>query len=184
MRIPRTSALLTAAAVLLAACTAGRPTREDYLEVIRQTVRVMEQDARSQGLGRRPMGPLWVDVRGFAGQSVEVTGARISKEEVLAALGDSAREAEPRQVLLASTDEDVLGGTWVREYGVHVSPNAARGTSTTITMLVGSYSTDRRALPTTICDRLWRLRFRRTQAGSWELAERTLTRPCQAAEAS
>lgn len=182
MRIPRSSALWAAAAVLLSACTAGRPTPEDYLEVVRQTVRVMEQDARTQGLGRPPVGPLWVDVRGFSGRSMEVTGVRIPKEQVLAALGQGVREAEPRQVLLASTDDDVLGGTWVREYGVHVSPNAARGTRTTITMLVGSYSTDRRALPTSICERLWRLGFQKGDDGRWTLAERTLTRPCLAAE--
>lgn len=176
----RISALGAAtAALLLSACTAGRPTPEDYLAVVRQAVPLMEEDARSQGLGRPPRGPLWVDVRGFAGRGLEATGERIPKERVLAALGRGVREAEPKQVLLAPTDDDVLGGTWVREYGVHVSPNAVRGTREGITMLVANYSTDRRTLPTSICERVWRLAFRRQPDGQWVLRERSLTRPCQ-----
>lgn len=167
-----------AAALLLSACTAGRPTPEDYLAVVGQAVRVMEEDARSQGMGRPPRGPLWVDVRAFAGQGRDVTGQVITKERLLAALGEGVREAEPRQVLLAPGEGDVLGGTWVREYGVHVSPNAIRGTRDRITLLLANYSTDRRALPTSICERVWRLGFRREAAGGWALEERTLTRPC------
>lgn len=176
----RRSLLWATAAVLLSACSAGRPTPEDYLQVVRQVVQVMDEDARAHPLGRPPRGPLWVDARGFAGRGLEVTGEPVTKERILAALGRGAREAEPRQVLLAATDEDVLGGTWVREYGVHVSPNAARGTRDQITMLVANYRTDRRAMPTEICDRVWRLRFRRQPDGTWRLTERALTRQCEA----
>jgi hypothetical protein len=177
--MPRSFALLAAsAALVVSACTAGRPTSEDYLEVVRQVVPAMDRDGRSLGLGRTPEGPLWVDVRGFAGRGGDVTGVPMTKEQVMAALGRGVREADPQQVLLAPTDDDVLGGTWVREYGVHVSPNAARGTRDQITLLVANYSTDRRELPTTICDRVWRMRFRRAPGGGWTLAERTLTRSC------
>jgi hypothetical protein len=178
----RTSPLWAAAAILLGACTGGRPTTEDYLTVVREVVSVMEKDARTQALGRPPRGPLWVDARGFAGRAAEVTGVRITKEQVLAVLGPDVRESTPQQVLLASSDEDVLGGTWVREYGVHVSPNAARGTRDQITILVANYSTDRRAMPTDICERLWRMRFRRQPDGRWTATERKLTRPCVAEE--
>lgn len=164
--------------VVLPACGVERAATEDYVEVVRQTVAVMAQDARTQGLGRAPQGPLWVDLRAFAGRAREVTGEAMTIEALHQALGDSIRQAEPRQVLLAPTEEDVLGGTWVREYGVLVSPNAARGTSEEITLLVGNYSTDRRQLPTSICERLWRLRFTAGPAGEWTLVDRELTRGC------
>jgi hypothetical protein len=177
----RTSALLASAtALLLAACTGGRPAPDDYLAVVTQVVTTMDRDARQHALGRPPRGPLWVDVRGFAGRGGEVTGVTVTKQQVMRALGSGVREADPQQVLLASGDEDVLAGTWVREYGVHVSPNAARGTRDQITMLVGNYSTDRRGLPTTICDRVWRMRFRRQADGQWRMAEQALTRDCAA----
>ena len=165
-------------ALLLVGCSAGRPTREDYLAVVAQVVRTLEQDARSQDLGRPPRGPLWVDANGFAGRGTDVTGTRMTADEVMAALGAGVRRADPQQVLLAPEEEDMLGGTWVREYGVHVSPNAARGTRDQITMLAGDYSTDRRAIPTSICERVWRLRYRRQADGSWTPTERTLTRGC------
>lgn len=173
----RIAPLAALAAVLLAACT-ERPSPQDYLAVVPQVVTLMAEDARQNALGRPPAGPLWVDARGFAALSERVTGEPITEQQVVAALGRGTRRAEPRQVLLAATDEDVLGGTWVREYGLYVSPNVARGAGDEITVFVGNYVTDRRALPTTICDRVWELTFRREAPGRWAPAARRLVKGC------
>jgi hypothetical protein len=173
---------LVAALPALASCSGPPPTRADYVAVTQQVIRFIQADVDAHQLGRQSTGPRWVDVQGFAAQARPVTGDTIPVGELMQALG-RPRIADPRQVLLQDTEEQGgLGGTWVREYGTYVSPNVARAASDQITMIVVGYVTDRRAFPTTICDRSWRLRFRK-QGTQWALSEKQQLRDCREDEA-
>ena len=178
----RTIPLLPLALAALAACGGGRPSKADYLALAPLIVQFMEADARANMLGQASNGPLWVDGKGFAALGGEVTGDTVSRESVLAAIG-RGNDAEPRQVLLAD-EESGFGGRWVREYGIYVSPNVGRATADQVTAFVGNYVTDRRAFPTDICDRVWRLRFRKGADGKWALTDRELRRDCRADDAA
>lgn len=164
---------------LLAACTGSRPTHDEYVTVVRQVVAFIQEDTRTHNLGRPSDGPRWVDVKGFAKRAAQASGDTIPVARMMQLLG-RPRIADPNQVLLIDSEEQGgLGGTWVREYGTYVSPNVVRATEGQITMIVVGYVTDRRAFPTTICDRVWRLRYRK-QGEAWGLAEQQLMRECGA----
>jgi hypothetical protein len=165
------------ALLLLTSCTGPRPTQEDYITVVRQVISFIQQDSRTHMLGRPSDGPSWVDVKGFAGRARQVTGDSIRVARLMEILG-KPRIADPRQVLLIDDQEQGgLGGTWVREYGNYVSPNVVRYTRDQITLIVVGYTTDRRTFPTVICDRTWRLRYRK-EAGQWRLTEKQLMKNC------
>lgn len=162
---------------LLAACTGPRPSHDEYVAVVRQVVSFIQEDTRKHQLGRPSDGPRWVDVKGFAKRAAQATGDTIPVARMMQLLG-RPRIADPNQVLLVdSEDQGGLGGTWVREYGTYVSPNVVRAKSDQITMIVVGYVTDRRAFPTIICDRVWRLRYRK-EGGAWRLSEQQLMREC------
>ena len=162
---------------LLAACSGQRASEADYVSVVREIVAFVQNDSRTHMLGRPSEGPNWVDVKGFAGRARQVTGDSIPVERMRTLLG-RPRIADPRQVLLIDDEEQGgLGGTWVREYGNYVSPNVVRATGDQITMIVVGYTTDRRTFPTVICDRTWRLRYRK-EAGQWRRTEQELMKNC------
>jgi hypothetical protein len=162
---------------LLAACTGKRATHDEYVNVVRQAVAFIQEDTRTHNLGRPSSGPRWVDVKGFAKRAAQATGDTIPVARMMQLLG-RPRIADPNQVLLIDSEEQGgLGGTWVREYGTYVSPNVMRATEDQITMIVVGYVTDRRAFPTTICDRVWRLRYRK-RGEVWGLSEKQLMREC------
>jgi hypothetical protein len=165
------------ALLLLTSCTGPRPTQEDYITVTRQVISFIQQDSRTHMLGRPSDGPSWVDVKGFAVRARQVTGDSIRVARLMEILG-KPRIADPRQVLLIDDEEQGgLGGTWVREYGNYVSPNVVRYTRDQITLIVVGYTTDRRTFPTVICDRTWRLRYRK-EAGQWRVTEKQLMKNC------
>ena len=162
---------------ILASCSGPRPTEADYIHVVREIVAFVQEDMRTHSLGRPADGPKWVDVKGFAVRARQVTGDSIPVRRMRDVLG-KPRIADPRQVLLIDdAEQGGLGGTWVREYGSYVSPNVVRSTSDQITMIVVGYTTDRRTFPTVICDRTWRLRYRK-EANRWQLTERELMKNC------
>lgn len=173
----RIAALLALA--LLAACSTERPSKEDYVAVVRQIITFVQRDALAHQMGQPSAGPLWVDVRGFGGRAHQVIFDTIPTAELRRTLGKGTRIADPKQVLMIDEGESSsgIGGRWVREYGVYVSPNVARATHDQITMIVVGYITDRREFPTDICDRVWRLRYRRAGA-EWKLHESKLMRTC------
>jgi hypothetical protein len=165
------------AILLLASCTGPRPTQEDYITVVRQVIAFIQQDSRTHMLGRPSDGPNWVDVKGFATRARQVTGDSVPVARLMEILG-KPRIADPRQVLLIDeAEQGGLGGTWVREYGNYVSPNVVRYTRDQITLIVVGYTTDRRTFPTVICDRSWRLRYRK-EGGQWRLTEKQLMKNC------
>ena len=162
---------------LLASCSGARPSEADYITVVRQVIAFIQEDMNTHMLGRASDGPKWVDVKGFAVRARQVTGDSIPVRRMQDALG-KPRIADPRQVLLIDDEEQGgLGGTWVREYGSYVSPNVVRSTENQITMIVVGYTTDRRTFPTVICDRTWRLRYRK-EGGQWRVTEKELAKNC------
>ncbi|HEU0012156.1 MAG TPA: hypothetical protein VFQ45_00650 [Longimicrobium sp.] len=164
------------AALLLAACSSTRPTREDYFEVMRQMVRFVEDDARRNAPGRVADGPLQVDLRSFRGGGFAVTRESFTDDDIAAALGRPIVRAEMEDVMLCDTVSSV-GGCWVRQFGVFVHLNVARTTTDQVTALVRTTTTDRRTHPSDWCDRVWWLRYRK-QGGAWSLAERDLRESC------
>ncbi|HLL83119.1 MAG TPA: hypothetical protein VK420_10730 [Longimicrobium sp.] len=168
------------ALLLLTSCTGPRPTQEDYITVVRQVIAFIQEDSRTHMLGRPSDGPNWVDVKGFATRARQVTGDSIPVARLMEILG-KPRIADPRQVLLIDDEEQGgLGGTWVREYGNYVSPNVVRYAGNQITMIVVGYTTDRRTFPTVICDRSWRVRYRK-EGGQWRRTEQELLKNCPGA---
>ena len=162
--------------MLTAGCSGERPTLSEFLDVSRQILAFAEQDARQNQPGRANDGPLYVNLNSFRHAANRVTGDTISQDSISRVLGEPIPAAQ-EQVLLCDTVG--FGGCWVRKYGIWVNLNLVRGSGDEVTAFVRSTSTDRRIRPTSWCDRIWVLDFRRQENGAWQLAERRLSRDCR-----
>ena len=162
--------------LLLAACGGNDPTVAEYFDVARQVLRFAEQDARQNQPGRVAEGPLYVNVHSFRSAAHRVTGQQISEDSISRALGEPT-QAVLEQALLCDTASG-FGGCWVRKYGVWINLNLVRHFGGEMTAHVRTTTTNRSALPTDFCDRVWTLDFRR-EGGQWRLAERRLRRDCR-----
>ena len=166
--------------LLLAACEGEDATVAEFFDVARQVLRFAEQDARQNQPGRVAEGPLYVNVHSFRSAAHRVTGETIPEDSMSRALGEPT-QALPEQVLLCDTASG-FGGCWVRKYGVWVNLNLVRHAGDEMTAFVRSSSTDRRSIPTTWCDRVWELDFRRQENGAWRLSGQRLRRDCRQEE--
>jgi hypothetical protein len=184
---------LTALALLalpLAACTTEY-TVGDYYALLPDLVRFADADARQAASpGGRPAGPLWIDVKSFAGGGWQLTGQTLNRDTVMARIGDPAaqRVEKPQDALMiqdtgtvAASPEAVAGfagGRWVKSYGVMLHLNLVKADSREIAVTVTSYATDRRRWPTGICRRVQRVTYQKDAAGAWKRVKNELRKGC------
>ena len=165
---------LVLALALLAGCSPEPATVPDFMEVAGQLLRFAERDARAHQPGRASDGPLYVNLFSFRNAARTLTRQDVEVDSIAAALGDPV-QAEQIQVMMCDTVG--FGGCWVRKYGIWVNWNLAGGGAREIEASVRTMSTDRRVHPTNFCDRVWRLRFQKQEAG-WALTDSILRRDC------
>jgi hypothetical protein len=176
-------------AVALAACTT-RYTPRDYYAVLPDLVRFSDTDARQNSGGAPPAGPLWIDVKSFAGGGWQLTGETIDRDSVMARIANPAAERveKPQDALViqdtgtvAASPEAVAGfagGRWVKGYGVMVHLNLVKSDSREIAATVTSYATDRRSWPTGICRRVQRVTYQKDASGAWKRVKNELRKGC------
>ncbi len=173
----RVRPLLAVLLALTAGCTIERPTEADYLAVLPKVLAFSEADARANAPGRRAEGPLHVDLKSFVGGARLVTKTDVKPEAVRQALGRPAVISVHADSTLLCDQGDMVGGCWVREYGVYVHLNLMRWAPGELTAFVASTTTDRREFPTRICDRVWKVRYERVGT-EWKEMERELRKGC------
>lgn len=161
---------------LSAACSTERPSRDEYLGVVRQIVRFAARDAREAAPQGSADGPLLVDASSFGFGAGRVTGEEIAPDTVLAALEEPVRQSTFEEAVLCE-DAGLGAACYVREDGVFVRLGLARRTSSTIRVLVVSTSTHGNRFPSAICERRHELLFEQ-RGGEWTLAEAEPTRVC------
>jgi hypothetical protein len=176
-------------AVALAACNT-RYTERDYYAVLPDLVRFSDSDARQNAGGAPPAGPVWIDVKSFAGGGWQLTGETMSRDSVMAHLPvrGAQRVEQPQDALViqdtgtvAASPEAMAGfagGRWVKSYGVLVHLNLMKSDSREIAATVTSYATDRRSWPTGICRRVQRVTYRKDAAGAWKRVGNELRKGC------
>jgi hypothetical protein len=182
------SALLAAG---LAGCGSTRYTPGDYYAVLPDLVRFSDADARqSAAQGGRPAGPLWVDVKSFAGGGWQLTGKTMDRDSVMARIANpNAQRVEKPQDALVIQDTGTVaaspeamagfaGGRWVKSYGVLVHLNLVKSDSREIAATVTSYATDRRSWPTGICRRVQRVTYQKDASGAWKRVKNELRKGC------
>lgn len=156
--------------LLVGACASSLPTTEDYYRVLPDAFRFVAQDGVRNALGATPDGPLMADLRSFEGGGYRLTRVRVDAKRVLAALGPGV-EPVPRDSALLCDNTELNTGCWVRQYGSWVRFNTGSANRDVIELYLASSTTDRRSLPTGICDRVWRLRYERRARG-WTPTQR------------
>lgn len=172
-RMNRLSAALAAACLLAAGCTTPRPTVRDYLSIVPDVVRHMEADARRNAPSRPVEGPLLLDVESFRGGGYWVTRQTVSGDSVQRVVPVRFTPAAGREAVLC--EEGDMGGCWVREYGVFLRMNLMKHTADEMLAIATTYTTDRRAFPPQVCERVWRIRYGR-DGGGWKVLSRELRR--------
>jgi hypothetical protein len=177
-------------AVALAACSSARYTLDDYYAILPDLVRFSNTDARQNSGGEAPTGPVWIDVKSFAGGGWQLTGETLSRDSVMSRIGDPAaqRVEKPQDALViqdtgtvATSPEAVAGfagGRWVKSYGVMVHLNLVKADSREIAATVTSYATDRRSWPTGICRRVQRVTYQKDASGAWKRVKNELRKGC------
>jgi hypothetical protein len=170
---------LVAALAPLAACNTREYSKADFYAVLPQLVRYADADARDSASGRRPEGPLYVDVNSFAGGGWQLTGENYNRDTVMLNVGNpsAVRVNKPQEALViqdtgtveatAEAAAGLSGGRWVRGYGVMLHLNLVKADNHEIAATVTSYATDRREWPTDICRRVLRVTFRKDAQGAW-----------------
>ena len=173
----RFAPLAVCALALLAACQPERHTAQDYYAILPQLVRFVEDDARKEAEGRPAEGPLFVHAHSFAGGGWQLTRQNLDRDSVMAAIDrPGARNTTPPEALVLE-DSSGFGGRWVREYGVLLHMNLVKWDARSVSATVTSYTTDRRAFPTDICRRVWRVEFRE-EGGRWRQSGQELRKAC------
>lgn len=171
--------LLPLLLVLAAACDGRRPTVDEFLAVAPQIVRFAEEDGRRNAPGSPAEGPLFLDPRSFAASGARMVEAPIDTARLRAAVGRPFETVISEDSVLLLDETNTASGVWVKQYGVYVHLNQVRAAGDRMTVLVRNTTTDRRSFPTTLCDRVWRLIFRRQgEQGTWALSEQELRRGC------
>ena len=176
-------------AVALAACNT-RYTPRDYYAVLPDLVRFSDTDARQNAGGTPPAGPVWIDVKSFAGGGWQLTGETIDRDSVMARIANPAAERveKPQDALVIQDTGTVVaspeavagfaGGRWVKSYGVMVHLNLVKSDSREIAATVTSYATDRRSWPTGICRRVQRVTYQKDASGAWKRVKNELRKGC------
>jgi len=177
--------------VPLAACDGGRHTDADFYGVLPDAVRFADQDARDNVGEKKPQGPLWIDVKSFAGGGWQLTGHTLNRDSVFARVGstNAQRVETPQEAVViqdtgtvAASPEAVAGfsgGRWVKAYGVLLHLNTVKADSKEIAITLTSYATDRRVWPTDICRRVLRLSYQKDDAGSWRRTHDEVRKKCE-----
>jgi hypothetical protein len=178
-------------AVALAACSSTQYTPRDYYALLPDLVRFADADARQNAtVGGRSAGPLWVDVKSFAGGGWQLTGQTLDRDTVMARIADPAaqRVEKPQDALVVQDTGTVAaspeamagfaGGRWVKSYGVMVHLNLVKADNREIAATVTSYATDRRSWPTGICRRVQRVTYQKDAAGAWKRVKNELRKGC------
>ena len=181
-------ALLAAA---LAGCGSTRYTTADYYALLPDLVRFADAYARQNAAtGGRPAGPVWIDVKSFAGGGWQLTGKTLDRDSVFArmALPEAQRVEKPQDALMiqdtgtvAASPEAMAGfagGRWVKSYGVMLHLNQVKADSREIVATVTSYATDRRNWPTGICRRVQRVTYQKDASGAWKRVKNELRKGC------
>jgi hypothetical protein len=175
----------------LAACGRTEYTAADYYSVLPDLVRFTDTDARQNAGGNPPAGPLYVDVKSFAGGGWQLTGKTLSRDSVMARLANPAavRVEKPQDALViqdtgtvAASPEAVAGfagGRWVKSYGVLVHLNLVKADNREIAATVTSFATDRRTWPTGICRRVQRVTYQKDPSGAWKRVKNELRKACE-----
>lgn len=161
------SAALAAILLLGAGCDKPPPTVDEYLGILPQVIEFAERDARQTQPGRPADGPLIMDIKSFAGGAYLIAKEKLDTARIARAIGKPYESATPNEALLCD-ESGLVGGCYVRGYGVLLYLNLARGASNWMNVIVTTTSTDRSAHPTRICDRVWRMNFER-EDGVWKL---------------
>ena len=180
----------TLALLVLAACDSVDYTVKDYWAILPDVVRFTDADARQNAGGKRPEGPLWIDVNSFAGGGWQLTGEKLNRDSVMAhiAIPGGQRVEKPQDAIMlqdtgtvAATPEAMAGfsgGRWIRGYGVLLHLNLVKADNREIAVTVTSYATDRRSWPTGICRRIQRVTYRKGAAGAWQRVKNDLRKGC------
>ncbi|MFL5385129.1 MAG: hypothetical protein ACJ8GN_21620 [Longimicrobiaceae bacterium] len=177
-------------ALLAAACSSPRYTAADYYALLPDLVRFAEADARQNGGPQPPTGPLWLDVKSFAGGGWQLTDETLSRDTVFARIGmpSAQRVEKPQDALMiqdtgtvAATPEAAAGfagGRWVKSYGVMLHLNQVKADNREIAATITSYVTDRRSWPTGICRRIQRVTYQKDASGAWKRVKNELRKGC------
>jgi hypothetical protein len=178
-------------AVALAACGSTRYTTGDYYAILPDLARFADADARQNAtVGGRPSGPVWIDVKSFAGGGWQLTGKTLSRDSVFArmALPEAQRVEKPQDALVIQDTGTVVaspeaaagfaGGRWVKSYGVMLHLNLVKSDSREIAATITSYATDRRSWPTGICRRVQRVTYQKDASGAWKRVKNELRKAC------
>ncbi|HET7229282.1 MAG TPA: hypothetical protein VFJ16_04735 [Longimicrobium sp.] len=175
----------------LAACGGRDYNVNDYYALLPDVVRFAHQDARENIGPKKPEGPLWIDVKSFAGGGWQLTGQALNRDSVFARVaGPNVQRVElPQEAIMlqdtgtvAASPEAMAGfagGRWVRGYGVLLHLNLVRSDSREIAVTVTSYATDRREWPTDICRRVIRLSYRKNEEGTWQRTKDEVRKRCE-----
>lgn len=171
-------AVLLVLAAALAGCKEHRATPREYLAVVPEIVRFMEQDAREHAYGRGARGPLLADLESFRGNAFRATGEVLDSAAVQAAIGPEVRDLQPDSALLCQESE-FAAGCWVREYGVYLHLNLITPSPGQLRAFASSEVTDPRYIPSVVCKRVWELTFTQPDtAAPYRLTDRELTHDC------
>jgi hypothetical protein len=168
------SALLLSLAA--AACGSDRPSEADYLDVVRQTVRFAEADAREAAPAGSATGPLLLDVKSFRGGSLRATGKVVEVERIASAV-DRPFQATVPDSSFNCMDMELGASCWVPKNGVFVHLNLASRAPGRITMHYTSTVTASNYVPPVLCDRVFRLEFAR-RGGEWVMQDTVPVRSC------
>lgn len=168
--------LLTSLLVLAAGCGSGKPSEADYLDVVRQTVRFAEDDARRAAPPGSATGPLLLDVKSFRGGSLRATGEVVDAEKVSGAV-DRPFQATVPDSSFNCMDMELGPSCWVPRNGVFVHLNLASRGPDRITMHYTSTVTASNYVPPVLCDRAFRLEFVRGSSG-WVMQDTVPLRSC------
>ena len=182
-------ALLAAAA---AGCGGESYSHADYWAIVPDLVRFADADARTNAGGKRPEGPLLIDVKSFAGGAWQLTGTTVPRDSVMphvaAAVPGAEGVAQPQDAFMIQDTGTVeatreaaaglYGGRWVKGYGVLLHLNLVKADASEIAVTVTSYATDRRNWPTGICRRIQRVTYRKAQNGAWQRTGAQLRKGC------
>lgn len=173
-RLLVTSVLLLPLAA--AACGSGKPSEQDYLEVVRKTVQFAEKDAREAAPSGSATGPLLVDVKSFRGGSLRATGEVVDLEKVSRAI-DRPFQATVPDSSFNCLEMELGPSCWVPKNGVFVHLNLASRAPDRIIMHYTSTVTASNYVPPVLCDRVFRLEFVR-RGGGWAIQDTVPVRSC------
>lgn len=167
---------LTSVLLLVAACGSETPSEADYLDVVRQTVRFAERDARRAAPPGAGTGPLLLDVKSFRGGSLRATGEIVETDRIASAV-DRPFVATVPDSSFNCLEMELGMSCWVPKNGVFVHLNLASRSPDRLTMHVTSTVTASNFIPPVLCDRQFQLEFARSGSG-WVMQDTVAKKTC------